>query len=413
MRVAVVQRVDDWSEYNLDELKELCKGVGYEPVYAMVQRRAPHPKYQIGPGKVEELRKAVKNLRVERVVFENELKPVQEYNLAKALSIPVISRTQLILETFAIRAASTEAKLQIKLAQLRYELSRAKEKVRLAKKGEQPGFHGLGAYEADVYYNEIFKRIAVIKEKLKAIRVRKTVVRGKRLEAGLPSVVLSGYTNAGKTTLFNALAGEDSPTGPQLFTTLSTTTRIVKFNGKKAYLSDTVGFIRNLPHLLVESFHSTLSEFIYADLLLLVVDVSETVDMVEDKLNTCLTVLDEVGVKNVPILIVFNKVDLCPDYRHKIDRINPDLDYVAVSAATGFNLQALHEKAARLMGGYVHLKALLANQDSTLKLLTEIKNICNVLKIEFNSGTVEVDCEAPVQFAEKIKNMASEFHVVQ
>jgi len=413
LRVAVVQRLDDWSDYNLDELKELCKGVGYEPVYALVQKRAPHPKYQVGPGKVEELRKAVKNLRVEKVVFENELKPVQEYNLAKALSVPVISRTQLILETFALRAASTEAKLQIKLAELQYELSRAKEKVRLAKRGEQPGFHGLGAYEADVYYNEIFRRVSVIKEKLKAIRVRKTMMRRKRLEAGLPSVVLTGYTNAGKTTLFNALAGENSPAGPQLFTTLSTTSRIVKFNGRRAYLSDTVGFIRNLPHLLVESFHSTLSEFIYADLLLLVVDISEPVDVIREKLNTCLNVLDEVGVKNVPVLIVFNKVDVCPDFTHKIEQINLDMDYVVVSGATGYNLQSLHREAARLMGGYVHLKAMLTNEGPTLKLLAEIKDVCNVLKIEFNGGTVEVDCEAPVQFAEKIRNMASEFHVIQ
>ncbi|MEM3093949.1 MAG: GTPase HflX, partial [Candidatus Caldarchaeum sp.] len=264
LRVAVVQRLDEWGEYNIDELKELCRSVGYEPVYSLVQRRPPHPKYQIGPGKVEELRRAVERLEVEKVVFENELKPVQEYNLAKALSVPVISRTQLILETFAHRAASSEAKLQIKLAELRYELSRAKEKVRLAKRGEQPGFHGLGAYEADVYYNEVFRRISVIKEKLKALRIRKTISRKRRSETGIPSVALTGYTNAGKTTLFNLLAGENSPAGPQLFTTLSTTSRIVSFNGRKAYLSDTVGFIRNLPHLLVESFHSTLSEFIYA-----------------------------------------------------------------------------------------------------------------------------------------------------
>ncbi len=413
MRVAVVQRLNDWLEYNIDELKELCRSVGYEPVYSLVQKRMPHPKYQLGPGKVEELKKAVKNLRIEKVVFENDLKPVQEYNLAKALSVPVISRTQLILEIFALRAASTEAKLQIKLAELRYELSRAKEKVRLAKKGEQPGFHGLGAYEADVYYNEIFKRISAIKKKLKAIKVQKTITSRRRFESGLPTVVLTGYTNAGKTTLFNALAGENSPTGPQLFTTLSTTSRLVVFNGRKAYLSDTVGFIRNLPHLLIESFHSTLSEFIYADLLLLLLDVSEDLSIIEDKLHTCLSVLDEVGVKNVPILVVFNKIDLCDDYMKKIEAINPQLEYVAVSAAKGINLDKLSKEIARMMGGYVRLKASLLKEDSSMDLLTEIKNVCNVLKIEFNDGSVEIDCEAPLHFAEKIRNKATEFHVIQ
>ncbi|MEM4328626.1 MAG: GTPase HflX [Candidatus Caldarchaeum sp.] len=413
LRVAVVQRLDEWGEYNIDELKELCRSVGYEPVYSLVQRRPPHPKYQIGPGKVEELRKAVERLEVEKVVFENDLKPVQEYNLAKALSVPVISRTQLILETFAQRAASSEAKLQIKLAELRYELSRAKEKVRLAKRGEQPGFHGLGAYEADVYYNEVFRRISVIKEKLKALRMRKTITRKRRSETGIPSVALTGYTNAGKTTLFNLLAGENSPAGPQLFTTLSTTSRIVSFNGRKAYLSDTVGFIRNLPHLLVESFHSTLSEFIYADLLLLLVDVSESVDDIRLKLDTCFNVLDEVGVKNVPTLLVFNKIDLCQDYGSKIEKLSPDHEYVAISAARNINLDALREKVAKLMGGYVRLRASLANEGSTAKLINEINNLCNVLKIEYGVDSVEVDVEAPVELAEKIRNAAAEFHVVQ
>ncbi|MCS7137576.1 MAG: GTPase HflX [Candidatus Caldarchaeum sp.] len=413
MKVAVVQRLNDWGEYNVDELKELCRSVGYEPVYTLVQRRPPHPKYMIGPGKVEELRKAVERLKVEKVVFENDIKPVQEYNLAKALSVPVITRTQLILETFALRAASSEAKLQIKLAELRYELSRAKEKVRLAKKGEQPGFHGLGAYEADVYYNEVFRRISVIKEKLKEIRMRKAVTRKRRAESGLPFVALTGYTNAGKTTLFNLLTGENAAAGPQLFTTLSTTARLVSFKGRKAYLSDTVGFIRNLPHLLVESFHSTLSEFIYADLILLLVDVSESVDDIQLKLDTCLNVLDEVGVKNVPMLLVFNKTDLCPDFISKIEKLNPELEYVAVSAAKNINIDELCEKAAKLMGGYVRLKAHLLNEDSTFKLLNEINSICNVLNIRYGSDVVEVDCEAPVELAERIRNAAAEFHVVQ
>lgn len=412
MRVAVVQRLGDWSEYNLDELKELCRSAGYEPVYSLVQHRPPHPKYMIGPGKLEELRRAVKNLRVEKVVFENELKPVQEYNLAKSLSVPVISRTKLILETFALRAASTEAKLQIKLAELQYELSRAKEKVRLAKRGEQPGFHGLGAYEADVYYNEVFRRIVSLKEKLKTIRVRKTLMRRRRAEAGLPSVVLTGYTNAGKSTLFNALSGEDLAVGPQLFTTLSTTSRIVKFNGRKAYLSDTVGFIRNLPHLLVESFHSTLSEFIYADLLLLVVDVSEEREIIQDKLNICLNVLDDVGVKNIPILTVFNKIDREPRYLEKIRDLSLETPHVAVSALTGQNLDLLEAEAARLMGGYVHLKALMSNHEKTFQLLSELKQVCNIHKIEFVGDSVEVDCDAPYNFAERIRKIAHEFQVV-
>jgi GTP-binding protein HflX (EC 3.1.5.-) len=147
LKVAIVHRVDRGEEDNLSELRELCRTAGYEVVYELKQVRPPHPEYHIGPGKVEELKKAVKVLGIEKVVFENELKPVQEYNLAKELKVPILTRTKLILEIFSLHASSLEAKLQIKLAELKYELSRAKEKVRLAKKGEQPGFHGLGAYE--------------------------------------------------------------------------------------------------------------------------------------------------------------------------------------------------------------------------------------------------------------------------
>jgi GTPase len=186
----------------------------------------------------------------------------------------------------------------------------------------------------------------------------------------------------------------------------------VKFNGRKAYLSDTVGFIRNLPHLLVESFHSTLSEFIYADLLLLVVDVSEEREIIQDKLNICLNVLDDVGVKNIPILTVFNKIDREPRYLEKIRDLSLETPHVAVSALTGQNLDLLEAEAARLMGGYVHLKALMSNHEKTFQLLSELKQVCNIHKIEFVGDSVEVDCDAPYNFAERIRKIAHEFQVV-
>jgi GTPase len=413
LRVAVVQRMSHRSEYNLGELKELCRTAGYEPCYSLTQVRPAHPRYNIGPGKVEELKAAVKRLGISKVFFENEIKPVQEYNLAKSLGIPVMSRTQLILEIFTRRAASAEAKLQIKLAELRYELSRAREKVRLAKKGEQPGFHGLGAYEADVYYNEVSRRMISIMEKLAVIKRRNTLLRTRRAEDGIPTVALTGYTNAGKSTLFNLLSGEQRPVSPQLFTTLSTATRLATFEGRRAYISDTVGFIRNLPPLVVDAFNSTLSEFVYADLILLVVDISEDVRAVSEKLNTSLSILHEVGVRNNPILIVFNKLDLCrTDALSKVESLQLHQPYVIVSAYTGENIQQLSRMVSEMMGGYVRIWAVLGNGSLSQEIISSLRRDANLFHLDYGTDRIELEADTPIGLAERIRRAAKAFQVV-
>ncbi|GBC69894.1 GTPase HflX [archaeon HR01] len=413
MKVAAVQRVSRREELYLEELLELCEAAGYESAYTITQVRPPHPKYNIGPGKLEELRNAVKTMGLSKVVFGGDVKPVQEYNLAKSLGVPVISRTQLILEIFNRRASSSEAKLQIRLAELRYELSRAKEKVRLAKKGEQPGFHGLGAYEAEVYYDEVKRQMHTIYQKLSAIKRRNSLVRAKRVEEGIPLVALTGYTNAGKSTLFNLLAGESRPVSPQMFTTLSTTTRLTTFDGRKAYISDTVGFIRNLPPLLIDAFNSTLSEFIYADLILLVVDVSEDVRNIQEKINTCIATLREVGVVDVPILIVFNKADLCKNAaEYKIASLEFEQPYVVISALTGYNISQLCKMAGSMMGGYVRIRAVLENGGDSYELLSRLKEHGSLISLNYGSGGIEFEADATVEMAEKIRRSASVFQVV-
>jgi len=413
LRVAVVQRMSHRSEHNLDELKELCRAAGYDPCYSLTQVRPAHPRYNIGPGKVDELRNAVKRLNLSKVFFENDIKPVQEYNLAKSLGVPVLSRTQLILEIFTKRAASSEAKLQIRLAELRYELSRAREKVRLAKKGEQPGFHGLGAYEADVYYNEISRRMISIMEKLAVIKRRNTLLRTRRAEDGIPTVALTGYTNAGKTTLFNLLSDEQRPVSSQMFTTLSTATRLTTFEGRKAYISDTVGFIRNLPPLVVDAFNSTLSEFTYADLILLVVDISEDVRTVSEKLETSLSILHEVGVRNNPILIVFNKLDLCGgDALSKVECLQLQQPYVLVSAHTGENIGQLCKMVSVLMGGYVRIRAVLGNGDLGHELISSLRRDAHLIHLDYGADKIELEADTPIGLAERIRRAATAFQVV-
>jgi len=407
LRVAIVHRVQPGEKPNLDELRELCLTAGYEVVYELIQRRYPHPKYNIGPGKLAELKDAVKKLNIEKVIFENDIKTVQEYNLAKALGIPVMSRVQLILEIFSLHASSKEAKLQIKLAELKYELSRAREKVRLAKMGEQPGFHGLGAYEADVYYNEINRRIHTLTKKLASIKKRRDLFRLRREKYGIPTISLAGYTNAGKSTLFNALASESVPVDNRLFTTLSTTIRLVKIRGRRAFLSDTVGFIKNLPSMLVDAFHSTLSEILFSDLILLVADFSEPVDVVKEKLVYSLETLGSIGAHSIPTLIVLNKIDLVSDVERKVEKLGLTLPYVMISALYRTNLDLLEQAIASMMGDYVVATAKIDGSDeSSAKVLSEIYKKSNILELKYEDGFINLKVETPNYLAEKLKRLS-------
>ncbi|MCL7387734.1 MAG: GTPase HflX [Thaumarchaeota archaeon] len=407
MRVAIVHRVQPGEKPNLDELRELCLTAGYEVVYELVQRRYPHPKYNIGPGKLAELKDAVKKLNIEKIIFENDIKTVQEYNLAKALGIPVMSRVQLILEIFSLHASSKEAKLQIKLAELKYELSRAREKVRLAKMGEQPGFHGLGAYEADVYYNEINRRIHTLTRKLASIKKRRDLFRLRREKYGIPTISLVGYTNAGKSTLFNALASENVPVDNRLFTTLSTTIRLVKIKGRRAFLSDTVGFIKNLPSMLIDAFHSTLSEILFSDLILLVADFSEPVDIIKEKLVYSLETLGSIGAHSIPTLVVLNKIDLVSDAERKVEKLGLTLPYVMISALYRTNLDLLEQTIASMMGDYVVATAKIDGSDeSSAKVLSEICKRSNVLELKYEDGFINLKVETPNYLAEKLKRLS-------
>jgi len=410
VKVAIVHRVQRGEADNLAELRELCKTAGYEVVYQLKQERPPHPRYNIGPGKLEELKRAVRELGIEKVIFENDLKPVQEYNLAKALKVPIITRTQLILEIFSLHASSIEAKLQIKLAELKYELSRAKEKVRLAKKGEQPGFHGLGAYEADVYYDEIHRRMVSITKKLEHIKKHMDLIRVSRKEYGLPLISLAGYTNAGKSTLFNALTREQVKVSPQLFTTLTPTTRIARMNGKPVFISDTVGFIKNLPTLLIEAFYATLREIALSDLILLVADISEPLDKLRERIETSLQILYNIGAHNVPTILVLNKIDLTgvEEAKRRAEELDLGLPYVLTSAKTGWGLRSLQEAVSGMLKGFIRIETKLPYNGETMSMLNEIYQCSKVNEVTFDERFIKLDIEAPIRLAEKIRRCAAD-----
>ena len=334
--------------------------------------REPDPRYQIGSGKISELKELVTKTDAQRIIFDNELKPVQNYNLAKETGIEITDRFQLILEIFSKRASTREAQLQIQLARLKYELAHAKERVKLAKIEEQPGFGGLGAYEVDVYYEAVKRQIHIIQDKLKKIRRKRTLHRTRREELGFTSVSLAGYTSAGKSSLFNALTEETVKVGAGLFTTLSTTTRAIDLFGKKAFLTDTVGFIDRLPISLIEAFHSTLEETIFSDLILLVLDVSESESEIERKLSASLDTIEKIDASGVPIVTALNKIDLLSreETERRTDLLKdkaPNL--VPISALQRTNVDSLKTELSRFLTPYVQTSFIVPINNESLSLL--------------------------------------------
>jgi len=391
----------------LHELNSLAKTRGYDVVGQLEQVRPQASKFQIGSGKVEELAKLLKERGAQKVIFENELKTVQAYNLAKATGVEVISKFQLILEVFTDHALSNEAKLQVKLAKLRYELTKAREKVRLAKRGEQPGFHGLGKYEVNVYHEAIKRQVSHIEDELRRVRRDKTIRRSSRAELGFPTVSLSGYTAAGKSTLFNALTGKKAKVTEKLFTTLSTKISPVDFNGKKSLLIDTVGFIDSLPVTLIEAFRSTLEETVFSSLVILVVDCSEDLFEVRRKMKCCLDTLREIGVVTTPIITVLNKTDLIDQTKinevmNKIKDLAPNPTHI--SALQRANLERLKETVFRSLKDFVKASFELPTNSDSLSLISKIRNFSTVLNQNYSKKSILIEVEAVDHLMDKIRS---------
>lgn len=333
-----------------DDVKEalaLCDTAGYQVIKIIKHKYLNKSKYGLGEGKVEELKEFVSSKKPDVIIFDEILKPSQNYNLASKLKTNILDREALILEIFERNATSAESKLQIKMAELRYEMSRAKEKVRLAKMGEQPGFMGIGKFEVDVYTNDIKNRMTNIKSKLVKAGKQRALHRQGRDRVGFKIISLAGYTSAGKTTLFNTLTGETREENPKLFTTLSTTTRKIKITENDVLISDTVGFISNLPAYMIEAFKSTLEELTYTNAVILVIDISDPTLELQKKFRSCMRVLEELGVDYNKIIFALNKSDLTShdEILSKVDilGLKENKKWLYISAVTGKNLDQLKE----------------------------------------------------------------------
>jgi GTP-binding protein HflX len=348
----------------------------------------------------------VKETGTEKIIFDNNLTPVQAYNLAKVTGLHVIDRFQLILEIFSRRASTYEAELQIQLASLRYELSKAKERVKLARMEEQPGFMGLGKYEVDVYFETVKRQISSVREKLKKKQEERQLHRVRRAELGFSSISLAGYTNAGKSSLFNLLTEETVPVDNALFTTLSTTTRAVQFSKRKVLLTDTVGFIDRLPLQLVKAFHSTLEETIFSDLIILVVDLSEPEEDIERKLSCSLDTIQQIGATGIPVVTALNKTDLLEEDELKrrigyLKELAPNS--VHISALKKTNIASLKQEITRYLEGFVEASFSVKISDESMSLVSQLFDRAHVQKIEYEGEVVNVVFRAIPWFADRVK----------
>ncbi len=372
----------------------------------MEQVRRRDPKYQIGRGKTSELVELVNQTGAQKIIFDNNLSTIQAYNIAKLTGVEAIDRFQLILEIFLIRASTYEAELQVQLASLRYSLSGIKERIKLAKMEEQPGFGGMGKYEIDVYYEGLKHQISAIKEKLKKKQEERKLHRVRRTDLGFSTISLAGYTNAGKSSLFNLLTEETVPVDDALFTTLSTTTRAVEFSKRKVLLTDTVGFINRLPLKLVKAFHSTLEEMVFADIIILVLDISEPLDDIEKKLACSLDTIEQIGATAVPIVTALNKIDLIDEdeLNTKIERLKEKAsNIVPISAGQIINIDRLKQELIRFLEVFVEASFSVEINNESMAIISELFEKGHVQNITYEGKTVKGVFRAIPWHADRLK----------
>lgn len=344
------------AETSLAELGELAATAGAEVICEVLQKRpAPDSATCLGRGRLEEIRDLAEANDVDLLVFDTELSGTQIRNIEQITGVRTIDRTTLILDIFALRATSTEGRLQVLLAQLKYRLPRLTgQGIALSRLGGGIGTRGPGETKLESDRRHIRRQISAIEERLREVAKRRQGIRERRKKNEAETVALMGYTNVGKSTLLNALTGAGVLAEDMLFATLDPTARKLRLpDGRTVILTDTVGLIRRLPHQLVEAFRSTLEEAVYADLILNLCDASDP----DAELQRTLTrqLLDELGRGDRPVLTVYNKCDLAPDFRPPAD-----VEGVCISARTGEGIdQLLTAIASELSGKFLRIRLLL------------------------------------------------------
>ncbi|HUZ15440.1 MAG TPA: GTPase HflX [Gaiellaceae bacterium] len=330
------------AEDEIAELEELARTAGVDPIAQVVQHRSrPDPRTFVGKGKLEELKQAYGDAEAEVLVVDDELSPSQQRTLENALEARVVDRTQLILDIFAQHAVSAEGKLQVELAQLEYNLPRMRGMWQhLERLGGGVGTRGPGESQLETDRRLARRRITLLRERLKGLSRQRDVRRKQRRRSETPTVALAGYTNAGKSTLLNALTDAHVSVRDRLFETLDPTTRGFEHDGRRYLVTDTVGFVRRLPTQLVEGFAATLEETLVADLVLHIVDASASEERLVEQIAAVDSVLHDIGADDLPRQLVLNKIDAVDEVgRRRLGNRHPEA--LQVSALDGEGLDDL------------------------------------------------------------------------
>jgi len=401
------------------EIKDLTETLGYEIINDFIQNKnKPDPNSYIGPGKVNEIKDYIEknDVKIDLLVINGKLKPSQWFFLEKKIGTEVFDRIRLILKIFEKHAESREARLQVKLAQLEYERSFVRELIHRARSGEHPGFMAGGEYQVDDYYEMIKKQTKKLKSDLEKIRNERNIRRQHRHKGGFFLVSLAGYTNAGKSSLLNILSDEKVKVEGKLFSTLSTTTRRIIHNNIPVLLTDTVGFIKDLPAIIIDAFHSTLEEIEVADVVLLVLDISEELEIVEEKFKVSINELSEIGVDS-NIIIVCNKIDKINletlEYRIKFLKnleTKDTLKFIGISIKSKKNIDKLMDIIYSCLPGIIRYKICLPFNEEVQSIISWIYEKANVVDVKYDKS-VELTVESDSSIKEKILSKSKKYDI--
>jgi GTP-binding protein HflX len=393
-------------DHPLAELRELLRTAGVATAGELVQARSrPDPDRYLGRGRLAELGSEIGRSDANLVACDDELAPRQERNLEAALGVPVIDRTAVILDIFADHAHSAEGKLQVELAQLEYNLARMRGLwTHLERLGGGIGTRGPGETQIETDRRLARDRIANLRRRLEGLERNRELMRARRRGSAVPTVALAGYTNVGKSTLLNALTGAGVGVGERLFHTLDPTTRAYRHRGRRYLVTDTVGFIRKLPHQLVEAFKATLEETVLADLIVHVVDGSEPEHRRRETIAAVDSVLEEIGAGASPRLLVFNKVDLLdPAAARELEIREPGS--TAISAATGEGLDRLRDRIREAFeAGLRPVELLLPYSEGSV--LAELHELAGDLEREDHAEGVVVRARIPAALTHRFADFA-------
>jgi GTP-binding protein HflX len=417
VKALLVQRRGHKDPNLLSEFEALATTAGYEVMGTFDIVGASSAKYGIRSGKVEEIETWIQVNEPDFVLFSPTLTSGQMFRLMERWEIEVRDRTQVILEIFDRHARTPQAKLQIEQARLRYELPFQRHQIRIRLQQEHVGDRpiadqvGPGESPLDIHISHTRKRIATIQEKLDTISRKQSLKRRGRERKGFEEVTLAGYTNAGKSTLHDAITGSEAEVADQLFTTLSTKTSTIPLQGRQVVLTDSVGFISDLPRALLRAFNTTLMEIGEADVIVLVVDGSDSLEEIERKLNTCLDTFVDIEANGIPVVIALNKIDLLDEdeLTQRIELIECDhSDVVPISAKNGTNLEELIETVERSLMPIMTYRLVLPYDDTSMSLLSWLHDVASVSNQEYSKDTISVYVRLDDVLAQRLSKMVAD-----